>query len=214
MTSGIYVWKLNGIPKYVGKGVDVHKRMMRNHHDNKVLGRAIEKYGYDAFEKEIICYCDEGELNVMEEFFIRKLHTHRSENGYNLTWGGDGVGSGEDHPLHGVTGEAHPSWGRKHSEETLKKLSESHKGIKHTEEAKGKIANAKKGINNPFFGVKYENATSKYFGVSKSRNKYRAIITVDTKLIHIGYFDTEEEAGKAYNEYVINHNLPHPKNDI
>jgi group I intron endonuclease len=214
MPSGIYLWKLNGIPKYVGKSVDVHRRMYKNHHDNKALSRAIEKYGFDAFEKEVVCFCDVNELNELEKYYIKEFHTHRSENGYNLTWGGDGVGAGEDHPLHGITGEAHPSWGRRHSEETLAKLSESHKGIRHSEEAKVKIAEAKKGKNNPFFGCKYEGATSSYHGVSKAGNRYRTLITVDKKLIHIGYYETEAEAGQAYNNYVIEHNLPHPLNDI
>jgi group I intron endonuclease len=214
MPSGIYVWKLSGIPKYVGKSMDVHQRMSRNHHENKALHHAVTKYGLDAFEKEVVCYCEIDELNEKEEYYIRNLHTHRSENGYNLTWGGDGVGAGEDHPLYGVTGEAHPSWGRKHSQETLEKLSESHKGIRHSEEARQKIAAAKTGKNNPFFGHKYENATSGYFGVSKSGNKYRALITVNKKLIHIGYYETESEAGQAYNDYVIEHKLPNPLNII
>jgi group I intron endonuclease len=107
--SGIYLWSLGGVPKYVGKSVDVHHRMMRNHGDSEALNRAIEKYGYAAFEKEIICYCEPGELNDLEEFYIRKLRTHRSAGGYNLTYGADGQRPGEAHPLFGVTGDAHPS---------------------------------------------------------------------------------------------------------
>ena len=214
MPSGIYVWKLYGIPKYVGKGVDVHQRMKRNHHDNKALSRAILKYGYDTFEKEVICYCEIDELDEMEKYYIKELHTHRSENGYNLTWGGDGVGAGENHPLFGLFGKAHPSWGRKNSAETLKKLSESHKGIKHSEEAKQKIAAAKIGEKNPFFGRKYQDASSRFYGVSKSRHKFRAYVTINKKMVHIGYFETEIEAGKAYNEYVDTNNLPNPKNEF
>ena len=209
------LWKLKGIPKYVGKGVDVHLRMNRNHRDNKALNRAISKYGIDAFEKEVICYCAPGELNQLEEYYIRELHTHRSENGYNLTWGGDGVGAGEDHPLYGVTGEAHPSWGMKRSQETIERLSESHKGIRHSEEARQKIAESKKGKANPFFGVKSEHATSKYYGVSKVGRKFRALITVNRKLIHLGYFETEVEAALTYNKYVIENNLKdHPLNNV
>jgi group I intron endonuclease len=214
MPSGIYVWKLNGVCKYVGKSVDVHQRMNRNHHDNKALSRAIVKYGLESFEKEVICYCDVDELNTLEEYYIKKLRTHRSENGYNLTWGGDGVGAGEDHPLYGVTGEAHPSWGRKHTKETLQKLSESHRGIKHSDEARRKIAEATAGKNNPFFGRKSGNATSSYYGVSKCGNKYRVLITVNKKLTHIGYYETEVEAGQAYDNYVVTHNLPHPLNGV
>src|SRR6266508_1983079 len=116
--SGIYLWSLKGVPKYIGKSVDVHNRMIRNHSDNEALNRAIEKYGYDAFEKEVICYCEPNELIELEEFYIRKLGTHRSMGGYNLTFGGDGQSSGEAHPLYGVIGENHPSWGRKNSKET------------------------------------------------------------------------------------------------
>ncbi|MCJ7434031.1 MAG: NUMOD3 domain-containing DNA-binding protein, partial [Anaerolineales bacterium] len=149
------------------------------------------------------------------EYYIRELYTHRSENGYNLTWGGDGVGSGKDHPLFGITGEAHPSWGMKRSMETLERLSESHKGIRHSEEAKQKIAEAKKGKGNPFFGVKSERATSKHYGVSKVGRKYRALITVNKKLIHLGYFEAEAEAAMAYNKYVIENDLQdYPLNDV
>jgi len=136
--SGIYLWSLGGVPKYVKKNVDVRYRMMRNHNDNEALNRAAQKYGYEAFKKEVICYCEPDELNELEEYYIRELHTHCSENGYNLTWGGDGVGAGEDHPLYGVTGEDHPSWGRKNSTETLKRMSDAHKGITHSDEAKKK----------------------------------------------------------------------------
>jgi len=214
MPSGIYVWKLDGVPKYVGKSVDVHQRMRRKHSENKALNLAIAKYGYDAFEKEVICYCNLDELNEMEKHYIKTLRTHRSEGGYNLTWGGDGIGGGVEHPFFGLFGKVHPSWGRKHSEETIRKLSDTHKGIRHSEEAKSKIAEAKKGEKNPFFGYKYKNATSRYYGVSKSRNKYRALVTVDKKMIHLGYYESEIEAGKAYNQYVLEHNLPHPLNDI
>ena len=213
--SGIYLWSLGGVPKYVGKSVDVHYRMIRNHSHSEVLKRAIEKYGYDTFEKEVICYCEPDELNELEEHYIRELHTHCSENGYNLTWGGDGVGAGEDHPLYGVTGENHPSWGRRNSKETLKRMSESHRGIPHSEEAKQKIAEAKKGKGNPFFGIKYEHATSKYYGVCKVENKYRVLINANKKLIHVGYFEAEEEAGLRYNRYVVENELKdYPLNDI
>jgi group I intron endonuclease len=215
MKSGIYVWKLNGVPKYIGKSLDVHRRMVRSHNDSEALNHAIEKYGYDAFEKEVICYCAPEELNKLEEFYIRELGTHRSVGGYNLTFGGDGQGSGEAHPLYGVTGENHPSWGRKNSKETLEKMSAAHTGITHSQEAKQKIAETKKGKRNPFFGIKYENATSKYYGVCKVGRKYRVLINVNKRLIHVGYFGTEEEAGWKYNEYVIENGLKdYPLNDI
>lgn len=46
--------------------------------------------------------------------------------------------------------------------------------------------------------------TSKYKGVSfyKSRNKWVAKITINYKGIHLGCFDSEDDAGIAYNNYI------------
>ena len=49
---------------------------------------------------------------------------------------------------------------------------------------------------------KDKHGTSKYIGVywNKSRNKWRAMIHINGKKTHIGYFDEEEEAAKAYQD--------------
>lgn len=44
---------------------------------------------------------------------------------------------------------------------------------------------------------------SKYKGVTKVRKKYRAQIMLNGKGIHIGMFDTEEAAAKAYNRKAL-----------
>jgi hypothetical protein len=43
-----------------------------------------------------------------------------------------------------------------------------------------------------------KNNTSGYVGVRKSLNKWQAIIAIDRKRIHLGNFDTIEEAAAAY----------------
>ena len=45
------------------------------------------------------------------------------------------------------------------------------------------------------------NSSTKYKGVSKHKNgKYRAMIGIDNTRVHIGYFKTQEDAARAYNE--------------
>ena len=71
------------------------------------------------------------------------------------------------------------------------------------------------GKANPLFGVKSKHATSKYYGVCKVGRKYRVLITVNKKSIHIGYFETEEEAALKYDMYVRENGLhDYPLNDI
>lgn len=61
------------------------------------------------------------------------------------------------------------------------------------------------------FRKKWEELSSQYRGVcwDKSRNKWVASCQIDGKSIHIKRFDTEEEGAKAYNEFIIKHDLQH-----
>jgi len=48
----------------------------------------------------------------------------------------------------------------------------------------------------------HKNTTSKYYGVSKHNNRWRAQYNKNKKRHHIGCYDTEEEAGRAYDKKV------------
>jgi hypothetical protein len=56
---------------------------------------------------------------------------------------------------------------------------------------------------------KRDGKTSQYIGVSKINNKkpWRTHCKINGKVINIGHFATEEEAGRAYNNFIIKHNL-------
>jgi len=62
---------------------------------------------------------------------------------------------------------------------------------------------------NQRFKKKRESCSSQYIGVCwyNRLNKWRVQCTFNSKNIHIGYFDDEYDAGKAYNDFVIKHNL-------
>ena len=94
----------------------------------KLLWRAYRKYGFENFEKEIlysrIQYKETAD--AMERFAIAKERALGKAE-YNLANGGEG------------------SAGFHHTDETRRRLSESHKGNHPSEEAKMKMSEARKG---------------------------------------------------------------------
>jgi len=92
--------------------------------------RAIKKYGWDNFEWDVIYQSTDRDYTkyIMENNFI--LEHNSFNDGYNSTLGGDGTfgisKKGSKVPYN------HNGWiGKKHTEETRKKMSESMKGKKH-----------------------------------------------------------------------------------
>jgi hypothetical protein len=100
------------------------------------------------------------------------------------------------------------------SEETRHRISEARKGMIFSEETRHRISEARKGMKNYMFGKTHSEETKqkmseshinkkgvKGYSYIKSRNKYTAKIRVlGQKRIHLGYFKTEEEAAKAYQD--------------
>ena len=122
-----------------------------NYQHQKRLYNAIQKYGWDNIQHEIIAeHLTESEAKDFEISLISKLKSNDRQYGYNITSGGDGV-LGIKH-----IGKENGMYGKHHSEETLKKISNARKGKlkgkdhpmygKHfTEEAKQKIREARTG---------------------------------------------------------------------
>ena len=56
---------------------------------------------------------------------------------------------------------------------------------------------------------KMPNTYSLFKGVVylKKYNRWRSVITINRKKYHLGYYVTDIEAGKAYNDYIINNKL-------
>lgn len=130
---------------------------------------AIQKYGWDNFEHEIL----ENNLsleqaNILEAEFIKKYKSNNSLYGYNITPGG------QNYVMADSTKEKLSIifTGRKHSEETKKKMSKSHIGKKHTEEEKRKISEAQKGEKGNNYGKKMSKETKRKISeASKGKEK-------------------------------------------
>jgi group I intron endonuclease len=115
---------------------------------------AFIKYGESNFYWEILEHCSsKDELDEMEFHYIKQYGSF-GHNGYNLTFGGDGMS------------------GFVFSTESRMKLSASRKGRKMTDEAKRKmIANrpSKAGKGNPMYGVQSPMKGKKH--TEETRNK-------------------------------------------
>jgi group I intron endonuclease len=122
----------------------------RHANDNCVFHKAIRKYGAENFTVEQIdTACDGEELNRKEKYWIA-YYNSTLPNGYNSTDGGDNcfvseaVRKKQSERRKGVPtgrklyGEANPFYGKTHSEETRRKLSEH--------------AKRRTGEKNPFYG--------------------------------------------------------------
>ena len=89
--------KING-KVYIGQSVDIGRRW-RQHMTAEVdtyFHKAIQKYGVENFEWEVIEQCKKKDLDEREIYWIEYYDSFNK--GYNRTKGGDGVSGGEDHP--------------------------------------------------------------------------------------------------------------------
>lgn len=140
----IYIVKNNITDNYyIGQTIkSLYERKLSHIRESKrsnfYFHKALNKYGIDNFTWEILEHCDsKEELDEMEFHYIKQYNSMRP-NGYNLTYGGDGV------------------VGFKFTDESKHKLSKLHKGRKMSEIARQRlILNHAdfSGKNNPMYGV-------------------------------------------------------------
>lgn len=198
-----------------------HRQMLkRNDHFNIHLQRSWNKYGEDNFEFMIHKIFDSGNLEEdllnaqkLEQDMIDFLY--KSGIIYNRSTSSiTGSLKGEDHPNYNklpsewmseegwnrtlefhrnrdISGEKNPFFGKTHSEETRKVLSEKcanygedngFYGKQHTEETKQKISEANKGkrtgSDNQFYGRTHSDETKRIIG---EKNKLHKLGKKDSK---------------------------------
>lgn len=83
---------ING-KQYVGKTKYTLSHRFSQHCNckwyNTYIHNAIQKYGKENFKIEQICVTDDEHWKELETFYIKFYHTHYTEGGYNISWGGD-----------------------------------------------------------------------------------------------------------------------------
>lgn len=95
MTIGIYGFVKQSKIVYIGKSINIEKRIQRhlqdlrkNIHCNSHFQRSFNKYGEDEFSWRILEECKEEDLNDREVYLINHFNT--LSDGYNQNKGGDG----------------------------------------------------------------------------------------------------------------------------
>jgi len=147
---------------YVGSAVDIvsrwvtHKHgLINNFHHSKKLQNSYNKHGIENFIFEIIEECPREMLIEREQYWLDALKS--VDDGYN------------------VCPKAGSSLGRKHSDNTKKKIGLKSKGRIHSRERNKKISEANKGrlvgIKNPMYGKKVSEETKQKISLSISGNK-------------------------------------------
>ena len=122
---------------YIGQTKQGYRRRFIQHlcpsEGCPLFRNAVKKYGRQNFECELIDIAEtQAEANEKEKMWIKALGTYKPENGYNLSMGGV-IGSFNEDTLRRMS-EAHKGdknyfYGKHHTDETKKIMSEKKKGL-------------------------------------------------------------------------------------
>ena len=126
--------KLKPEERWGKNGSHYLKKKINGDYIHPAFAHAILKYGWNNIEHEIVASSlTSEEADNFEKLLIEKMNTKNRKYGYNLKDGGLGGGGFSEEIKKKISnatkGENNPFYGKNHSEESLKKMSESHKGL-------------------------------------------------------------------------------------
>ena len=115
--------KING-KVYIGQSVDIGRRWHEHMaaKDDIYFHKAIQKYGVENFEWEVIEKCKKKDLDEREIYWIEYYDSFNK--GYNCTKGGEGVSDGEDHPRWKGGVSLDPEYSKQYYKENKEKINE------------------------------------------------------------------------------------------
>lgn len=156
---------------------------------------AIKKYGWDGFVHEILfTNLSEEEAKDMEIKLIAEYNTMDNRFGYNLTPGGDSC------PI------------SFHSEEVIKKSAESRTGRKHSDETKRKMSLAAMG-NKRWLGKHHKEESKRkmseimknYYANKEFTDEEREALSKRAKQAYIDHPDLRQRLSEARKKYCKEH---------
>ena len=175
-----------------------HKNTIKKGMGCPALGLAVKKYGIENFEFCILIICFDSDRFFYEKEYIKKYNSY-GENGYNMTYGGEGGGF----------------IGKKHTEETKKIIKEKTSGVnnplfgkKRTPEEIKKISEKLKGKNNPNFGKKFTDK-EKQKRLEQFKNNPNISKKISESLKEYYKKGNTIKIAKKVEQYDLNNNLLH-----
>lgn len=171
MFSCIYLWTnlING-KHYVGQAKHFYNRMRayKTKGATPKLQAAINKYGIENFSIEVIEKCDELMLDEREQYWMDYYKSYEPGFGYNISrFASTTRGCYHDEETRRkiseavkrnctrLCGEANGMYGKKHTEDELRKISDSSKRRWENEEYKMAQSLRVSGENNYFYGKRF-----------------------------------------------------------
>lgn len=202
----VYIHTSPSNKKYIGITSQTPDQRWRNgkgYKGNQAFINAIKKYGWNNIKHEIIAenlsFEDAG---AMEKLLIAKYRTTEKKYGYNITYGGEDGWIGVHHTEKAkqkmsIAKKGKPSSrkGCKLSDETKRKLSESHKGKYHGKPVDPKKPKPKR--------KRVQRVLKRYFRSEEVRKRMseaqvktkKPVRCIDTGEV----FESETEAMKKFN---------------
>lgn len=117
---------------------------------NTYFAHAIQKYGWDNFEHEIIKeHLTKEQAELIEIELIKRWDLTNRDKGYNLSHGGNAIGKHSEESKKKMSDAKRD---RALPQEVIKRIAEANRGKTHTEEYKDYMSKIHSGKNNPMYG--------------------------------------------------------------
>ena len=200
------------------------KTRNKHGHEQPLIWRAIQKYGWENVQHEILNEVElKEEAEKLERYYITEVyHSNNKEYGYNIENGGNYVGKLADETKEKLR---KANLGKKHTKENIEKMKLRLLGHKTTEETKKKLSEKQKNrkmYNNGKVNKWFKNdeiipegwelglLKTHKFGMTGKKfynNGYINITLDDGEPIPEGFIPGTVEKEKRKEQLRINHNI-------